>query len=141
MMKESEYTEQEWQREMDFVMAHGGFSLGSTIRCPDCKAVGFYSPRLEQPEGKEPRKYHACKSCGFWQEVSGYAYEKVGGEPYRCVMVHCAPCGVYDWKVPADTKVRRCSQCENAMQEVKWPTEDPSHPYNRWQEQIEKANL
>ena len=135
-----DYGEDEWQQEMDFVQVHGGFQLGSTIRCPVCSALGFYGPRLEKRRDDVDRRYRACKFCGFWQEVTGYVHREKGGTPYRCIMVSCARCGSYDWKVPWDIQDKLCGRCGTAMLEVKWPNEEPTHPFSVWRKALERSN-
>lgn len=145
-----EYTEQTWQEEMDFDQANpapafwtgnGYFAFGGRIPCPNCATVGFYSPRFE-PRPDENHKYRVCKFCGFAQELTGYAFKTSGEKPYRWVMVQCADCnprglfGVYDWKVPWDTSAKTCGNCKKDMSEVKWPSDDPEHPFHKWKTQV-----
>ena len=147
----SGYTEENWQEEIDFDAANPPaafwtgdryYAFGGRIPCPKCRTVGFYSPRREPETGEPKRKYRVCKFCGFAEELTGYAYEDSGKRPYRWIMVHCGPCsplvrfGMYNWKVPWGAPVE-CGNCKNTMQEVKWPNEDPNHPFHEWKRQIE----
>jgi len=134
----SECTEAQWDEEnarantLPFVTWLGVTS--STLPCPDCGSVGFYSPFLiEEPF----RKYRGCKFCGFWQECAGYYKEKVGGEPYRCNMFTCIVCGGYDWKVPADLHPK--CKCGREYQKVPWPPQDSRHVFHRVKADIAEA--
>jgi hypothetical protein len=134
----SEYTEEQWFEEMKapsivFHFSGGPFAFGTTLRCPDCKTIGFYGARLERRENDVDRKYRVCKFRGFAEELTGYAYEDSGGKPYRLIMLHCTTCGTYNWKVPWGAFPNCCGR---VMHEVKWPTEDPSHPFHEFKKQI-----
>ena len=136
-----EYTEEQWLDEnryplIFFQLTGGPFAFGSTLPCPSCQTVGFFAPRFEPRQNDVDRKYRACKFCGFWQELTGYMHRQQGGEPYRCVMVGCTQHGAFDWKVPGDTREIRCGNCGSIMQEVKWPTDDPSHPFHELKKRI-----
>ena len=66
------YTEVEWQQ--DERQRTSGFPL----TCPDCRKDADYGPRQATKADGSPRKYRACKMCGFWQEADGLSL------PYRC---------------------------------------------------------
>ena len=134
-----QFTEKEWEEEMKksyFCRKH--WPTGScTMPCPNCKTVGFYGPRGREDEsGNVPRKYRACKFCGFWQEAFGPIYDERGGKPYRCVMVKCFHCHThdyaYDWRLPWQDDWGECEDCKSKLKQVSWPTEDPTHPFHQW---------
>lgn len=143
---ESQFTPEQWEKEMSQARVcgrHLQIQAGScNILCPSCGTLGFYSPRGRQDEvGNVPRKYRACKFCGFWQEAEGKIYNKKGGAPYRCTMVQCSDCKTYDWRFPWQEDFGKCGNCKsNALRQVEWPTEDPSHLFHKIKEGIEKLH-
>jgi len=132
-----EYIEKQWEEETSLSEYHIQclrWGLGScTLRCPECKTLGFYNPREDKNSG---RKYRACKFCGFWQEVSGKIFTERGSQPYRCAMIYCDKCRVYNWMLPW-AKIGNCKECGNFYREVRWPSDDPDHPYNKIKEQMD----
>lgn len=130
-----EYTEKEWGEEWDTLLAEPcrHSNLGSCwMACLSCKTVGFFGPRIIQNQmGEITRKYRACKFCGFWQEAFGGVYDERGGTPYRCKMLFCPDCKVYNWKVPWAEGLGHCDNCKKEnVKEVAWPSDDPNHPFN-----------
>lgn len=130
------YTEKQWTEEM--ALSSPLSSLGSCLRCPNCKTLGFYGPRVVQNnKGEITRKYKACKFCGFWQEAWGDVYNERGGEAYRCITVLCDKCGAYDWRVPWSKQLGNCINCGNAnIKQAEWASNDQNHPFHKLKEKI-----
>jgi hypothetical protein len=40
--------------------------------------------------------------------------------------------------VPWDTSAKKCGNCKKGMTEVKWPIDDPAHPFHKWKKQVEE---
>ncbi len=139
---QQEYSENQWQNEGATAFRCEHSQLGScSLPCPQCKEVGFYSPRQAFADDKKVRKYRACKFCGFWQEAWGDVYNERGGAPYRCKMMHCSDCKRYDWKVPWAKELGPCGKCRSEnTEEVAWPSDDPNHPFHTLKEQIRQAH-
>ena len=139
-----EYTEEVWLEEVqtpEIVLKFpgGDFAFGTILPCPDCHTVGFYGARLERRQDGD-RKYRACKFCGFWQEASGYLRNEPfpGAQPYRCIMVRCDSCRLYDWRFPEGFKPGTCPTCRVEMVRTPWPTEDHQHSFNKLREDIKR---
>jgi len=143
-MEEAEFkfTEQDWKEEMDkinFCRKHEGFG-SCNLSCPDCGTISFYGPRGRKEEGF-PRKYRACKFCGFWQEAFGKVFDERGNKPYRCNMILCNNCSTYSWREPWSKIFGHCENCSSEdLKQVKWPTEDASHPFNKIKAEIERIH-
>ncbi len=134
-----EYTEEQWDKEMSNakpirISSLSGYCFGSNLPCPLCCEVGFYSPRFT--DGERPRKYRACKYCGFWQEAEGEAKDRLGPKAYRCVFVRCPEDGeIYDWFMPGDP-FRNCRHCNGQYIEAVWPVSEPNPLYLRVKDEI-----
>lgn len=129
------YKLKQWEKEMKISSFCGGqhWPAGScTIPCPKCGVVGFYGPRGDT----SGRKYRACKFCGFWQEV--------GGKPYRCITVYCDKCqtsDTYNWHIPPWTQGSEyCPKCHAQLKQTKWASDNPSHPFHKIKEQMDRMH-
>lgn len=137
-----EYTEAQWEEEMKappivIQFPLGPFSFGKQLKCPRCGTTGFYGPRKGEVEGKIIRKYRACKFCGLWQELFGCVWNERGGDAYRCKMIYCDKCNIYNWREPWG-EPGKCSNCHNEYREVKWASDDPNHPFCKIRDSIYK---
>ena len=140
-----EYTEKQWEEEMNLNKLCGQHpnwsSSGCSLGCPQCKSIGFYGPKVTKNEaGEITRKYRACKFCGFWQEAWGKNKDERGGEPYRCVIISCDKCQIYDWQAPWAYEPKSCEKCHAEMQVTEWASDNPSHPFHKLKEQILRAH-
>jgi hypothetical protein len=136
-MENIEFTEEDWAAEMNKRINCGRhkeiYAGCCNIPCPYCRVIGFYEPRGRKEEGF-PRKYRACKFCGFWQEAAGKTYDEHGGDWYRCKMYKCEKCDTgsekyncYNWREPWEEGSFHCPKCGNTMNECSWPIDDLNH--------------
>lgn len=108
--------------------------MGScNLPCLSCGAVGFYGPRIEIDESSKEikRKYRACKFCGWFQEAFGSVLRDHGGKPWRCRMVYCEACKIFDWKSPwADIGNHGCG---NPFKVINWPVDVKEEEHHFWE--------
>ena len=148
-----EYDNEQWKTEMKITMDRGceehslgNYSLtfmfgGCCLPCPNCGVIGFYSPRQVGEGDNITRKYRACKFCGLWQETEGALYNSIGGKPWRCKMVLCDKCPLYDWRYPLLTDFGVCAKCGSTdLKEAKWPSDDPGHIFHRVRRLISRTH-
>ena len=131
------YTLKQWEKEEKIRRLSYHPHYGSCrLPCPNCKVIGFYAPR----EDDGGRKYRGCKFCGFWQEVDGG--EPYGGEPYRCIALHCESCGIYDWTQPKEEKdFKPCEICGLKYKKFKWAIDYPKHLFWQLKQKFEKCTV
>lgn len=125
-MSTNTYTEDDWDSEMAALFSEGG-GPGS---CPSCTRSGFYGPR----EAEGPRRYRACKFCGFWQDV-GQPPVTNKATVHNCEEWPAVAGAAYIWWVRPDEDSYSCPYCaaEVRIDEafVTAPAQDSSHPWWR----------
>ena len=63
MKDHAPYIPNDWDRDRQLVEA------GQRLTCPDCGSNENYGPKSGTYADGSPRRYRACKMCGFWQEA------------------------------------------------------------------------
>ncbi len=118
------YSRQDWDLETYEVFGEGR----DPSPCPLCERIGFYGPRIEEPE----RRYRQCRFCGFTQDVGKLP------EQYRPAVHDCegwpqsarAP---YIWWTAPDISTFRCPFCNNravvSRSLVARPVDQREHPW------------
>lgn len=123
-MPTNTYTEDDWDSEMAALFSKG------PISCPHCSRSGFYGPR----EAEGPRRYRACKFCGFWQDI-GQPPVTNKATVHDCEEWPDVAGAPYIWWVHPDEETYACPYCGMDVRVAKAlvtpPAEDSSHPW--WQ--------
>jgi hypothetical protein len=98
--------------------------------CPVCERVGFYAPRIVDPDGR----FRQCRFCGFTQHVEGPALTYV---PIRHDCSDWPECAraPYLWWIPPEQETFRCAYCGESVSVadaiVPRPVDDKDHPWWR----------
>ena len=94
--------------------------------CPQCGNSKLFFDQYHQ--AAFPEAYAMCKWCGYWKKEGENVI-------HQCNMFFCGcPSSMkdrlgYDWNENNQCNCQSCGKLLTEKDQVKWPVDDPKHPY------------